>query len=140
MAQICAGSVAGDVGVKKRAVLFVVLAVAIILSVVGCSAWSPRSPKVEVTAVNAYEGFMSIVHISGTVKNLTDETLNTVTVELFVVSKDTGERSAPVYIKVDGIEPHLSRDFDAGTQRDAIYWGRGSRSTVEAQVGSITVE
>lgn len=126
---------------RKRAVLFAVLAVVVILSVVGCSANAPKSSKVEVTGVNAYEGFMSIVHISGTVKNLTDETLNTVTVEFFVVSKDTGERSAPVYVKVDNLGPRLSTEFDTGTQLDAIYWGRGSMSNnAEAQVGSITIE
>lgn len=126
---------------RKRAVLFAVLAVVAALSIVGCSTSSPKSPKVEVTGVNAYEGFMSIVHISGTVKNLTDETLNTVTVEFFVVSKDTGERSAPVYVKVGPLGPHLSTDFDTGTQLDAIYWGQGSMSNnAEAQIGSITVE
>lgn len=126
---------------RKRAVFFAVLAVVAALSTVGCSKGSPRSPKVEVTAVNAYEGYMSIVHISGTIKNLTDETLNTVTVEFFVVSKGTGERSAPVYVKVDNLGPHLSTDFDTGTQLDAIYWGQGSMSNnAEAQIGSITVE
>lgn len=126
---------------RKRAVFFAVLALVVVLFVASCSANPPKSPKVEVTGVNAYEGFMSIVHISGTVKNLTDETLNTVTVELFVVSKDTGERSAPVYVKVGTLGPHLSTDFDTGTQLDAIYWGRGSMSNnAEAQVGSITVE